>query len=51
MTAVETVERGQMVERPADFTVALVNPAYISVKLGTVLASNGHGTVPLNAGR
>jgi hypothetical protein len=38
------------VERPADFTVALVNPAYIAVKSGTVLSSNGAGVVPLNAG-
>ena len=38
------------VERPADFTVALVNPAYITVNTGSVLSSNGSGTVPLNAG-
>jgi len=38
------------VERPADFTVALVNPAYITVTTGSVLSSNGSGTVPLNAG-
>jgi hypothetical protein len=38
------------VETPADFTVALVNPAYISVKSGTVLSSNGWGSVPLGAG-
>jgi hypothetical protein len=38
------------VERPADFSVALVNPAYITVNFGTVLSSNGWGTVPLNAG-
>ena len=38
------------VERPADFTVALVNPAYITVNTGSVLSSNGSGTMPLNAG-
>ena len=38
------------VERPADFTVALVNPAYITVNVGSVLSSNGYGAVPLNAG-
>ena len=38
------------VERPADFTVALVNPAYITVNSGSVLSSNGWGTTVLNAG-
>lgn len=38
------------VDRPADFSVALVNPAYITVNLGTVLSSNGWGAVPLSAG-
>ena len=38
------------VQGPADFTVALVNPAYIAVTHGTVLASNGAGTVALGAG-
>jgi len=38
------------VERPADFTVALVNPAYITVNVGTIVSSNGWGTVALNAG-
>ena len=38
------------IERPADFTVALVNPAYIAVKSGTVVSSNGYGSVPLGAG-
>jgi len=38
------------VERPADFSVALVNPAYITVNVGTVLSSNGWGAVPLSAG-
>ncbi len=38
------------IEQPADFTVALVNPAYIAVKSGTVLSSNGYGAVPLGAG-
>jgi hypothetical protein len=39
-----------MVERPADFTVALVNPAYINVKSGALVSSNGWGNVSLNAG-
>lgn len=39
-----------MVERPSDFTVALVNPAYITVNSGAVLASNGYGTSALSAG-
>jgi ferric-dicitrate binding protein FerR (iron transport regulator) len=34
----------------ADFTVVLVNPAYISVKAGTVVSSNAWGTAPLGAG-
>lgn len=38
------------VERPADFTVALVNPAYITVNSGTVLSSNGWGVASLGAG-
>ena len=38
------------VQGPADFTVALVNPAYIAVTHGTVLTSNGAGTVALGAG-
>ena len=38
------------IQQPADFTVALVNPAYIAVKSGTVLSSNGWGAVPLGAG-
>ncbi|HWM42183.1 MAG TPA: FecR domain-containing protein [Burkholderiales bacterium] len=38
------------IQQPADFTVALVNPAYIAVKSGTVLSSNGWGSVPLGAG-
>ena len=38
------------VERGADFTVALVNPAYLRVNSGTVLSSNLQGTLPLNAG-
>jgi len=37
-------------ERPADFTVAIVNPVYVSVNAGTVLSSNTAGTVALNAG-
>ena len=38
------------VERPSDFTVALVNPAYIAVKSGAVVSSNGWGSVTLGAG-
>lgn len=38
------------VERPADFTVALVNPAYIVVNSGSVLSSNGYGVSSLTAG-
>jgi len=37
------------VQRPADFTVALVNPAYITVNVGSVLSSNAWGTASLNA--
>ncbi len=39
-----------MIERPSDFTVALVNPAYITVNSGSLLASNGSGTATLGAG-
>jgi hypothetical protein len=39
-----------MVDRPSDFTVALVNPAYIAVHSGALLSSNGWGTVSLAAG-
>jgi len=38
------------VERPADFTVALVNPAYITVHAGSVLSVNGYGASALSAG-
>jgi len=38
------------IERPADFTVALVNPAYITVHAGSVVSSNGWGTATLAAG-
>ena len=37
-------------ERPADFTVAIVNPVYVAVNAGTVMSSNTAGTVALNAG-
>ena len=33
-----------------DFSVALVNPAYVMVQAGRVLAVNGQGTTVLNAG-
>jgi FecR protein len=39
-----------MVERPADFTVVLVNPAYIAVHVGTLMAHNGWGTTSLGTG-
>jgi hypothetical protein len=38
------------VTRPSDFTVALVNPAYVTVHSGAVVSSNGWGVAPLNAG-
>ena len=38
------------VQGPADFAVVLVNPAYLTVNVGTVLASNGAGTVAFAAG-
>jgi hypothetical protein len=39
-----------MVERPADFSVVLVNPAYITVHVGTLTSNNGWGTTPLGPG-
>ena len=38
------------VERPADFSVVLVNPAYITVHVGSVWVSNGWGRAKLAAG-
>ena len=38
------------VQGPADFTVVLVNPAYLAVKVGSVTATNGAGTVAFGAG-
>lgn len=38
------------VEEPSDFTVVLVNPAYVSVAKGSLVSSNGAGTVALKAG-
>lgn len=38
------------VQGPADFSVVLVNPAFLSVNVGTVLASNSVGTVAFAAG-
>ena len=38
------------VERPADFTVALVNPAYVTVNAGSVISSNTYGVSTLTAG-
>jgi len=37
-------------ERPADFSVAIVNPVYVVVNAGSVMSSNNAGTVTLNAG-
>jgi len=45
-----TTQTQLTVERPADFTVAIVNPVYVNVNAGTVLSSNNAGTVALNAG-
>jgi hypothetical protein len=39
-----------MDSRGADFTVALVNPAYITVNSGSVISSNGWGNVTLSSG-
>jgi ferric-dicitrate binding protein FerR (iron transport regulator) len=39
-----------MLERPADFSVVLVNPAYITVHVGSVTASNGWGATTLGPG-
>jgi hypothetical protein len=38
------------VQGPADFAVALVNPAYLTVNVGSVTATNGAGTVAFGAG-
>ena len=38
------------VEGPADFSVVLINPAYIAVNTGSVISSNGAGTSTLGAG-
>jgi hypothetical protein len=38
------------VQGPTDFSVVLVNPAFLSVHAGTVLASNAGGTVAFSAG-
>lgn len=39
-----------MVERPADFSVVLVNPAYIVVHAGALISNNGWGTGSLGTG-
>jgi FecR protein len=39
-----------MVERPADFSVVLVNPAYIVVHAGALVSNNGWGTGSLGTG-
>jgi hypothetical protein len=38
------------VERPADFSVVLVNPAYIAVQAGFLISTNGWGTTVLGTG-
>ena len=38
------------VDRPADFTVALINPAYVTVNVGSVISSNTYGVSTLSAG-
>jgi hypothetical protein len=38
------------VERPADFSVVLVNPAYIAVQAGFLVSTNGWGTTVLGTG-
>jgi len=45
-----TTQTQLTVERPADFTVAIVNPVYVAVSVGTVVSSNTAGSVALNAG-
>ncbi|HSL70499.1 MAG TPA: FecR domain-containing protein [Longimicrobiales bacterium] len=39
-----------MVERPADLSVVIVNPTYVTLNSGSVMVSNGWGTVRLAAG-
>jgi hypothetical protein len=39
-----------MAERPADFSVVLVNPAYIAVHAGSLISNNGSGTTTLGTG-
>lgn len=39
-----------MVEKPSDFTVALVNPAFIAVHSGTLVSSNAAGPATLTQG-
>jgi ferric-dicitrate binding protein FerR (iron transport regulator) len=39
-----------MAERPADFTVVLVNPAYLSIHAGSLMSNNAWGTTTLGAG-
>jgi ferric-dicitrate binding protein FerR (iron transport regulator) len=39
-----------MVERPADFSVVLVNPAYIVVHAGSLISNNAFGTTTLGTG-
>ncbi|HSA90257.1 MAG TPA: FecR domain-containing protein [Burkholderiales bacterium] len=38
-----------MVEHPADFTVVLINPAYIAVHAGSLISNNAWGTTTLRA--
>jgi hypothetical protein len=39
-----------MVERPSDFSVVLVNPAYVAVHAGSLISSNRLGTTTLGTG-
>jgi ferric-dicitrate binding protein FerR (iron transport regulator) len=39
-----------MVERPSDFSVVIVNPAYVAVHAGSVISNNRLGTTTLGTG-
>jgi hypothetical protein len=46
----QTPQTRLMVERPADFSVVLVNPAYIAVHAGSLISNNAWGTTVLTTG-
>lgn len=48
--AFRTPQTELRVERGADFSVALVNPAYLTVHAGSVISANAWGTATLKAG-